>query len=318
MPHLVFRTESLDECAQAWLQERCDVVHGAPGETLFEERAPDIEAIVVRTYTLVDDSLLARLPRLKVVARAGVGVDNIDLQACRARGVRVVYTPDANTQAVVEYVTSLLCDALRPRVEIDNVISKEEWSSLRSTVCASRQMNELTLGILGFGRIGSRVAEVARSIGFAVNFTDVREIPAADHAGATPLPLEDLLHTSDVLTIHIDGRTSNHGFLSDQRIQSLRENVVLINTSRGFVIDEAALAAWLRAHPLAMATLDVHQREPIERENPLLRIANARLLPHLASRTHTGLANMSWVVRDVWNVLEGREPIHDAIRDQPA
>lgn len=315
MAFLTVRTESLDPTPEQWLRERCEVVHAAPGEESFETRRAAIDALVVRTYTIVDKALLDRLPNLKVVGRAGVGVDNIDLASCRDRGVRVVYTPDANTQAVVEYVTSLFCDALRPRVEINNVLSKDEWTSVRATVCATRQMSECTFGVLGLGRIGSRMVDVASAIGFAVQHHDVRDV---SHASSRSVSLAELLATSDVLTIHVDGRASNKGFMNAARIAALQDNVVLINTSRGFVIDEASLASWLSDHPAALATLDVHEREPIDRNDPLLHSANARLLPHLASRTNTGLANMSWVVRDVWNVLEGREPMHDAVRDQSA
>lgn len=315
MAFLTVRTESLDPTPEQWLRERCEVIHAAPGEEAFDSRVATIDALVVRTYTTVDRALLESLPNLKVVGRAGVGVDNIDLAACHDRGVRVVYTPDANTQAVVEYVTSLFCDALRPRVEVNNVLSKEEWTSVRATVCATRQMSECTFGVLGLGRIGSRIADVANTIGFSVQHHDVRDVA---HTSSRGVSLAELLRTSDVLTIHVDGRASNRGFMNAERIATLRENVVLINTSRGFVIDEASLARWLIAHPTALATLDVHEREPIDRDDPLLHVANARLMPHLASRTNTGLMNMSWVVRDVWNVLEGREPTHDAVLDQSA
>ena len=312
---LVVRTESLDPQPEAWLAERCEVVAAGTGDAIFTERAGDIQGLVVRTYTNVDSAILAQLPALRVVGRAGVGVDNIDLNACAERGVRVVYTPDANTQAVVEYVLCLLCDALRPRVELESVVSPAEWTSLRATICGEHQMNELTLGILGLGRIGRRVAQVASAIGFRVLYHDLIEIPEPARSGATPVDLETLLAESNVLTVHVDGRPTNHNLINADRLARARADLRLLNTSRGFVVDEAALATWLEANPAAQASLDVHAHEPLESDNPLLHLANARLMPHLASRTRTALANMSWVVRDVWNVLQDEPPRHDAVED---
>ena len=315
---LIVRTEHLDLLAEYWLADQSDLRVLQPGERKFEEIAGDIEGLVIRTYTQIDSTLLERLPSLKVIGRAGVGVDNIDLHACKNHGVRVVYTPDANTQAVVEYVTCLLADSIRPRMQLKNIVSKDEWNSLRQTICGERQMDELALGIIGFGRIGRRVAEVAHAIGFRVNYHDILDIPGDERRGAIPLGLEELLNESDVLTIHIDGRPSNHGFMNANRLAMMRDNVILLNTSRGFVIDELALAAWLIEHREARAILDVHQHEPFGSDDPLLSIENAMLMPHLASRTRTAMSNMSWVVRDVMRVLEGKEPQHDAVLDLAA
>ncbi len=309
---LVVRTEHLDLGAETWLAERCEVLAIGVDEPDFADRADEIEALVVRTYTIVNDALLDRLPALRVVARAGVGLDNIDVPACRARGVEVVYTPDANTQAVVEYVTCLVCDALRPRVLLDGPVDKARWSEIREEICGAWQMNELVLGILGFGRIGRRVAEVARAIGFTVIFHDLIDVPEHDRRGADAVSMDTLLAESDVLTIHVDGRDANHGLIDRGMLGRMKSDAILINTSRGFVIDESALAAWLRDNPTALAILDVHATEPFTDADPLLGLPNAHLAPHLASRTTTAMANMSWVVKDVWRVLEGEAPQHPA------
>jgi len=301
-------TEHLADEAAEWLSARCDVVHAAVGDPRFVECASQIEALVVRTYTQVDAKLLACLPRLKVVGRAGVGIDNIDVAACQARGVRVVSTPDANTQAVVEYVVCLLCDALRPRLFLDEAVPREEWDELRQDVVGLWQMDELVLGILGLGRIGKRVAEVARAIGFTVVYHDIAEIAPESRRGAEPVGVTRLFAECDVITVHVDGRASNRGFVGRELISLMRPDAILINTSRGCVIDTQALADWLRVNPAAAAMLDVHDPEPITDDNPLLPLPNAHLAPHLASRTMTAMDNMSWVVRDVAAVLEGRDP----------
>jgi len=307
-PPTVLVTEQLSEPALAWLNRHASVVRAEPGDREFESCAPKVQGLVVRTYTKVDDDLLRALPSLKVVGRGGVGLDNVCLKACRARGVRVVYTPDSNTQAVVEYVLCLLCDAVRPRLFLDRPVPRQEWDAIREEVCGLWQMSERSLGILGMGRIGSRLAQVARAIGFTVRYCDIRDIPERERYGAECVDLHTLFTESDVISVHVDGRASNRHLVGPDVLATMRPDTIFINTSRGFVVDHEALAAFMRANPAAMALLDVHDPEPFTSANPLLGLPNAHLAPHLASRTATALENMSWVVRDVVAVLTGREP----------
>lgn len=310
-PHILV-TEPLAEEPLSWLKGLAQVVEGGADSNAFAEHAAEATGLIVRTYTQVNSELLARMPKLRVVGRAGVGVDNIDLIACALRGVRVVHTPDANTQAVVEYVVCLLADALRPRVFLDHVLSLEAWEAARHEIVADRQMNELTLGILGLGRIGSRLAAVAGAIGFRVLFNDILPVDTSRTHGARSVDIQTLMRESDVISIHIDGRPSNRDFVGAPLIGLMRPNVLLINTSRGMVLQTAALGLFLQAHPQARAIADVHELEPFTAENPLVNMPNAFLAPHLASRTNTAMTNMSWVVRDVIEVLAGRVPTFEA------
>ena len=307
---LILVTEKLADAPLAWLKRVARVTEAAPDTEAFLAAASGALGLVVRTYTTVDDALLARLPALRVVGRAGVGVDNIDLGACARRGVMVVNTPDANTQAVVEYVLCLLCDALRPRVFLDRALDLQAWNAARSEIAAQRQMSELTLGILGVGRIGTRLAQVAAAIGFHVLLHDVRDIDASQCGGGEIVPLSRLLAESHVISIHVDGRPSNRNFLNADRLTQLRPDVLLINTSRGMVLPASDLARFLGANPLARAILDVHDPEPIAANCPLLGLRAAFLAPHLASRSETAMENMSWVVRDVVTVARGGTPKH--------
>lgn len=304
----VIQTEHLSPAAAKWLADRAELVVADTESQAFAEAAPRAAALVVRTYTQVNDALLARLPALRAVGRAGVGLDNIDQDACARRGIRVFNTPDANTQAVVEYVTCLVCDALRPRLFLDAPVSKARWNEIREEVVAHRQMNELRMGVLGFGRVGRRVTDVARAIGFDVVFHDVLQVPESEWRGARPVSAAELFATSDVVTVHIDGRASNRGFVGAMLIDAMKPDALFINTSRGFVIDHAALATHLRACPAAQAILDVHEPEPIDAHNPLLGLPNAHLAPHLASRTDAAMEAMSWVVRDVWDAINSTVP----------
>jgi D-3-phosphoglycerate dehydrogenase len=309
---LVIVTEQLSDEAAQWLARSCRVIKVGPDAPAFQESLNEAQGLLVRTYTAVTEALLDAAPSLRVVGRAGTGLDNIDVTACRARGIEVVYTPYANTQAVVEFVLGILCDTLRPRVTITQSVPPEQWADLRATSVARWQMNELTLGILGLGRIGKRVAEVAGTIGFKVIYNDRLDIPSEMRFGATPVPVEALFDQSDVLSIHIDGRPSNHHFINSWLIDRMKGDVLLINTSRGFVVDNVALASFLNAHDSARAHLDVHDPEPFDDQYPLLKTPHATLTPHLGSRTQCAMRNMSWVVRDIVAVLEDRPPQHPA------
>jgi phosphoglycerate dehydrogenase-like enzyme len=310
-------TEHLDDEAAAWLAERTRLVRVAVDDrpALARELA-DADALVIRTYTIVDETLLAEAPSLRVVGRAGVGLDNVDLAACRRRGVRVVYTPDANTEAVVEYVFALLLDHFRPRRALETRASAAEFHRRRSED-VGRGLTGLTLGIVGMGRIGRRVARVAHGLAMNVLATDVLSpeelaLPA-DQPGEL-VPASRLWSESDVITLHADGRRENRGLVGAEVLGRLKPSCVLVNTARGMLVDAAALSEWARrvAAGGGAAILDVHEPEPPPEDYPLWAIPNVRLLPHLASRTERALRNMSWVVRDVVRVLEGGDPEHAA------
>jgi phosphoglycerate dehydrogenase-like enzyme len=309
---LVILTEPLDDAAVQWLGEHARVERierDAPG---FAARLAQAAGLVVRTYTIVDAVLLSGAANLRVVGRAGAGLDNIDVAACRERGIEVVYRPEANTQAVVEYVVCLLCDALRPRTTLDGPLDAHTWHRLRADVVADRQMSELTLGILGLGRIGARVAAVASALGFRVLYNDLLPISPALRGDANPVSVDALFEESDVITLHVDGREANRGCVGSSLLSRLKANAVLVNTSRGFVVDNVELRSCLSARPDVRAFLDVHEPEPPAPEESLLAVENAVLLPHLASRTRTAMTEMSWVVRDVVAVLEGSEVAYPA------
>ncbi|MGH7243104.1 MAG: NAD(P)-dependent oxidoreductase [Phycisphaerales bacterium] len=309
---LVIQTEDLDTAPAAWLAERCEVVRCGASDESFYTLLAAAEALVVRTYTRVDDAMLAKGPKLKVVGRAGVGLDNVDLEACRARGVRVVSTPDANTQAVVEFVWALIFDALRPRLFLSEALEKAHWSEVRRELRAERQINELTLGIYGLGRIGKRMAAVGNALGMSVIFHDLLEIPAEVRPGARPVSRDELLGSADILTVHVDGRPSNRGLIDASAFAQMKNDVLLINAARGFLIDNKSCAAFFGNNLDAMALLDVHEPEPFGSNYPLLGLPNVHLSPHLAAATATAQENMSWVVRDVWRVLNGENPTHGA------
>jgi len=312
MRPIVIITETLDDRPARWLADHAEVLwcpHDQPDK--LREPLSRAQGLVVRTYTQVNDALLDGAPNLKVIGRAGVGLDNFDLEACKARGVKVVYTPDANTQAVVEYVMGLMLDDIRPRADMPAHVNDKAFHQSRKENIG-RQLNELTLGILGFGRIGKRLARAARGIGMArILVNDI--IPESQLRPLVEFDVdfvdqETLFQKSDILSVHVDGRPENRRLVNAANFAHLKPDCLFINAARGMLVDEHALADWAKAHSAGRLILDVHEPEPPPTDYPLYDLPNVRLLPHIASRTHTALANMSWVVRDVMAVINQQPP----------
>jgi len=308
----VIQSEHLSPSAAQWLAERHRLITIAHDDPAFAEHMHQADALIVRTYTNVDTSLLDHAPKLRVVGRAGAGLDNIDITACRQRNIEVVYTPDANTQAVVEYVMCLLLDHVRPRVALTHALDTAAWNTLRAQTVGKRELAQLTLGILGLGRVGRRLSRAAAGLGMHVLYNDLLDIAPDRRFGAVPVSVDDLFQRADVVSIHIDGRASNRHFVDQSLLQQMKPDVIFLNASRGFVVNTHALAAFLADHPQALAMLDVHDPEPVSPDSPLLKLPNAVLYPHLASRTEQAMENMSWVVRDVDAVLRGQQPQYPA------
>lgn len=303
----VFVTEGSEPAPLAWLKQQANVVELSHEHPAFLERVREADALVVRTYTRVNQSLLDHAARLKVVGRGGVGLENIDIAACRRRGVEVVYTPAANTHAVGDFVFGYILQLLRPWQPFrETAYAPAEFKRIRNTV-RGRQLDELTIGILGMGRVGRRVGRIAASgFGMRVIYNDLQDVIPKIDFPATSVDKPTLYRECDVLSIHVDGRRENRNLVGAAELSALRPTAIVINTSRGEVLDAAALAAALRENRLAGAALDVYDPEPPADTFPLLGLPNVILTPHLAARTQTALDNMSWVVRDVVAVLQGR------------
>jgi D-3-phosphoglycerate dehydrogenase / 2-oxoglutarate reductase len=303
-------TEPIADEPLAWLHQLCDVVNAPYSDhELLEQSLSDAHGLVVRTYTVVDQQLLERAPNLRVVGRAGVGIDNIDLHACSSRGIRVVHTPRANTQTVVEYVVSMMLTSLRPINLINNPASAHhEWDQLRARAITPRSCVGATLGIVGMGKIGSALACVARSLNMHVIYHDLVEIAQEFRSGAEPVTLETLARRSDVISIHVDGRQSNARSINEEFFCHLKEDVILINSSRGFVMDEPSAARFARQHTDATLILDVHDPEPISIDCEYAGLSNVICTPHIAAGTRDAKEQMSWVVRDVLRVIDNKEP----------
>lgn len=309
-------TEGSDPRPLQWLVERANVIQIATEDAVFDEHLKQAEGLIVRTYTKVNAALLERAPKLKVVGRGGVGLENIDVAACRRRGVEVVYTPDANTLAVGDFVFGLVLQLLRPwKFFRDEIYHPKEFKQIRDTF-RGRQLNELTLGILGMGRVGRRVGQIAANgFGMRVLYNDLLDVGEQLSFQARAVDKPALYRESDVLSLHVDMRPGNENLVGREQMSMMKASAILINTSRGEVLDAKALAEAIRSKKLAGAALDVFSPEPPAADFPLLGLENVLLSPHMAARTHSAIENMSWVVRDVMEVLEGRSPRYPAPAD---
>jgi phosphoglycerate dehydrogenase-like enzyme len=306
-------TEGSDPVPLAWLKDQAQVLEIGTADPGFAEALASAEGLLVRTYTRVTATFLDGAPNLKVVGRGGVGIENIDVAECRRRGIEVVYTPDANTLAVGDFVFGYLLQLFRPWAFFkDHVYEPREFKRIRDTV-RGRQLNEMTIGILGMGRVGRRVGRIAANgFGMRVIYNDLLDVASQLEFPATPVDKPALYQHADILTLHVDMKPGNDHLIGAEQLAMMKPDAVLINTSRGEVLDAAALAAAIRSGKLYGAALDVYWPEPPKPDFPLLGLDRVLLTPHLAARTNTAMENMSWVVRDVIEVLQGRPPKYPA------
>ncbi len=304
---IVVVAEQLQQPALDLLAQHAHIVHATP-ETVAGVIA-DADGLVVRTYTQVNDALLAAAPKLKVVARAGVALENVDVLACRARGVEVVHTPAANTLAVVDYVTRMLVELNRRFWPITAAITPEEFHASRSQTYG-RFLADCTLGIIGAGRIGSRVGRVAAALGMTVLVNDIRAIEL-DYPHEI-VEKSELYRRSDIITIHTPLTELTRHLICDDTLAQCKPGVQIINAARGGCVDYPALARAVASGHVSGAAIDCHDPEPIPADYPLLGLENVILTPHAAACVPAAKLRMSMVVTDVIKVLHGEAPDYPA------
>jgi len=263
-----------------------------PRDTLLS-RVRGRDALVCLLTDRIDDEVLdAAGPSLRVVANVAVGYNNIDVAACRARGVTVTNTPDVLTNACADFTWGLILAVTRRLGEGERVVRAGRWGGWALDYMLGMELRGKQLGIVGMGRIGLAVAEKASAFGMRVAYSGRRPV---DLPGAVHLTLEDVLRTSDVVSLHCPSTPDTLHLMNADRLSLMRPTAYLINTSRGPVVDEAALAAALGSGRLAGAALDVYEREP-EIHPALFGLENVLLIPHLASattETRTAMADLA-------------------------
>jgi len=280
----------------------------APRAALLAE-ARDAEVLVTSYIDRVDEALVAGLPRLRHLASYGVGVNHLDLEACRRRGLLVTNTPGVVTEATAEHAVALLLACARRIAEGDRVIRRGGWTAVDPAFLLGTGLDGKTLGVVGFGRIGQAVARRAVAFGLSVIYAGPREVT---FPGARRRPLEALLAESDLVSLHVPLTPETDTLLSAERLALMKPGAILVNTARGAVVDDAALAEALRTGRLAAAGLDVFRDEP-RVPAAYLALDNVVLTPHLGSGTReTRSAMAAMVVDEIERVARG-EPARHAV-----
>lgn len=280
--------------------------HPPPRPRLLEE-ARDAEVLVTSYIDRVDEPLLAGLPRLRHLASYGVGVNHLDLAACRRRGLLVTNTPGVVTEATAEHAMALLLAAARRVTEGDRAIRRGGWTAVEPSYLLGTGLDGKLLGLVGFGRIGQAVARRAAAFGMGIAYAGPRQVA---FPGARHLPLEALLAEADVVSLHCPLTPATENLLSRARLTLLKPGAILVNTARGAVLDDEALAEALAAGRLAAAGLDVFRDEP-QVPPAYLGLENVVLTPHLGSGTQETRGAMAAMVMDeVERVAGGAPPLH--------
>ncbi len=290
------------------LSDLAEVVYRSPGEADYWEALSEAVAIVAGTER-IDGELLDRAPRLRLVARFGVGYDNVDVEACTRRGVYVTHTPGVLSGAVADLTWGLILALARHLVRADRFV-RERWALRRERLPFGIDLEGKTLGIIGLGRIGSEVARRAQGFGVKVIYYDVVRKPELEEAyGAEYVSLPELLQRADIVSIHVPLLPSTEHLIGERELRMMKPTALLINTSRGRVIDQKALVKAVKEGWIAGAGLDVYEEEPIPLDDPLLKLENVVLTPHIGSATRETRRRMAEVcAENVRAVLEGRRP----------
>ena len=272
----------------------------------------DADALVSLLLDPIDAALLARAPRLRIVANCAVGVDNIAIEAATAAGVAVTNTPDVLTEATAELTFALLLAAARRLGEADRLVRSGTWGGWALDQLLGVQLAGATLGIVGLGRIGRAVAQRAVAFGMRVIYASSSASSSASRldVAATRVGLDELFATADVVSLHCPATPATTGLVNAARLATMKRRAILVNTARGACVDEVALAEALERGALFAAALDVFTHEPAI-EPRLLASPRAVLAPHIGSATTQARTQMAQLCADaVIAMLSGRRPAH--------
>ncbi len=254
-----------------------------PDEETLVELVKDVDAIIVRSKPKVTRRVIESAPKLKVIARAGVGLDNIDLDAAKERGIKVVNSPAASSRSVAELATALIFNVARKIAFADRKMREGIWAKKQ---CVGIELEGKTLGIVGFGRIGYQIAKIAKALGMKVLLYDpYPNEERAKEVGGKFVDLETLLRESDVVTLHVPLVEATYHMINEERLKLMKKTAILINAARGAVVDTNALVKALQEGWIAGAGLDVYEEEPLPKNHPLTKLDNVVLTPHIGAST---------------------------------
>ncbi|AFL95460.1 D-3-phosphoglycerate dehydrogenase [Thermococcus cleftensis] len=254
-----------------------------PDEERLVELVKDVDAIIVRSKPKVTRRVIESAPKLKVIGRAGVGLDNIDLEAAKERGIKVVNSPGASSRSVAELAIALMFSVARKVAFADRKMREGVWAKKQ---CMGIELEGKTIGVIGFGRIGYEVAKIAHALGMKVLLYDpYPNEEMAKEVGGKFAQLEELLRESDVVTLHVPLVEQTYHLINEERLKLMKPTAILINAARGAVVDTSALVKALQEGWIAGAGLDVFEEEPLPKDHPLTKLDNVVLTPHIGAST---------------------------------
>lgn len=307
---LILITHTLPE---EWVASLKDRVHAITGPLDATQLAPELEASLSQAEGLfclltipVRKELLDRMPRLRVVSNMAVGVDNIDVAACTARGIPVGNTPGVLTDATADLTMAILLSAARRLPESAQDARAGRWKTWSPAGWLGADLRGATLGIVGMGKIGRAVAERARGFGLQIAYTDTSPRPDAEAAlGAAFLSFDELIRQSDFVSLHCPLTPETRGLINETVLRKMKPTAILVNAARGPVVDTAALTRALAEGWIAAAALDVTDPEPLPPDHPLYSLPNCLIVPHIGSATRGTRCRMAEMACE--NLLAGLE-----------
>ena len=299
--------EILRSVARISVWDREDVP--PPREVILRELA-QAEGVFSLLTDRIDAEVMASAPRLKVISNFAVGFDNVDIPAATKRGIVVTHTPDVLTETVADFTLCLMLAAARRLVEADRYTRDGKWKTWEPLLLAGQDIHHATLGLIGLGRIGAAVARRAQGFGMRVLYYDVvRREDLERSLSIAHRSLDDVLRDSDVISVHVPLSEQTRHLIGRAQFALMKNTAVFVNTSRGPVVDQRALAEALASRRIFAAGIDVFEQEPVSPDDPLLKLDNVVVVPHIASASiPTRIRMATLAAENLVAVLQGKRP----------
>lgn len=285
--------------------------YAPPPKEVIIQKSTNVDALVTLLSDKIDAEVFDAAPKLKIVSQIAVGFDNIDLKEATKRGIYVTNTPEVLTDTTADFAWALLMAIARRVVEADKYVRADKWKvAWHPEMLQGRDVYGATMGIVGAGRIGYEVARRAKGFKMKILFYDVIPRPEMEKDfGATKVDLDTLLQESDFVSVHVPLMKETLHLIDEPKLRMMKKTAYLINNSRGPVVDEEALTKALRDGWIAGAGLDVFEQEPTPKSNPLLRMDNVVVAPHISSASYETRSRMAeMVAENLVAFFEKRKP----------
>lgn len=299
----IFVTRRIPDEGLAILREKFEVVVNEklepPSKDELIAGLKDADGAVTLLTDRMDEEVLAKAPKLRIIANLAAGFDNIDLDAATRRGVCVTNTPGVLSETTADLAFALLLSTARKIPQSDRYVREKNWKEAwHPMLMLGQDVHGKTIGIVGMGRIGLEMAKRAKGFGMKIVYTNEKNNPEADAIGCKKVSLDDLTESSDFISLHVPLTSETKNLFDAKRLARMKRTAILINTARGAVVDQKALAEALKKGTITGAGLDVYEKEPIEPDDPLLSLENVILAPHIGSGSLETRSRMSRMVAE--------------------